>query len=127
MNCFEIQTNRGSGWTTERLGLPSFDTLDEAVSKVTEIHKREVEMRDQHKIPLSDYRIVAHDGRSAGWVVKTILAKTTPEFEVERLRDALVEIRELADGRRHYRDAEGGEGCFTALGEIRDLADKALS
>lgn len=40
--------------------------------------------------------------------------------------EALRSIREQADGRRHYRDAEGGEGCFDALGDIRDAADKVL-
>ena len=119
---FEIQINRG-GWTNERLGLPTFDTLDEAASKIQGLRKKEAAARELHRtFPVSDYRIIEHDGRSAGYVVKTFFGD-----EAKRLRDALVEIRELADGRRHYRDAEGGEGCFTALGEIRDLADKALS
>ena len=39
----------------------------------------------------------------------------------------LMKIREIADGRRHYRDAEGGEGCFDALGAIREICDKALA
>ena len=38
--------------------------------------------------------------------------------------DTLIKIREIADGRRHYDGAEGYD-CFTALGEIRDLCDKA--
>jgi len=71
---FEIQTNRSLGWTNEHLGLPSFDTIDEAVSKVEEIRKREITFREMHRVPLSDYRIVEHDGRSPGWVVRTFLA-----------------------------------------------------
>jgi len=40
--------------------------------------------------------------------------------------EVIKKISELADGRRHYRDTEGGEGCFDALGDIRDLCDRAL-
>jgi len=46
----------------------------------------------------------------------------TPDGVLETLK----KIRELADGRRHYRDAAGGDGCFDALGEVRDLCDKVI-
>jgi len=48
------------------------------------------------------------------------------DYDTIRAETALRAIREVADGRRHYRDAEGGEGLFDALGEIRDMADRAL-
>jgi hypothetical protein len=61
---FEVQINRGDGWTTEHLGLPSFDTRPEAEDEVA----KQLERDGPHPC---GYRIVEHDGRSAGWVVKT--------------------------------------------------------
>jgi hypothetical protein len=52
--------------------------------------------------------------------------------EVDRLRErkrvltkALRNIVALADGRRHYDGTDGYE-CFDALGEVKDMAKRAL-
>lgn len=38
------------------------------------------------------------------------------------LEQTIKAIREIADARRHYE----GDECFQALGDIRDLCDRAL-
>jgi hypothetical protein len=39
--------------------------------------------------------------------------------------EVIKKIREIADGRRHY-DGTDDYTCFDALGDIREICDKAL-
>lgn len=65
MNTFVIQHDPdGRGWTHDGLGLGSFDARDEVFLNVGRLLGKGGEVR-------GNYRIVEHDGRSAGWVIAT--------------------------------------------------------